>query len=178
MAKKKKDEVVVEEKAPKSAIAQKKELTHPEGTMIMCDDGVERPVISRDSAIAQDLNRYFLGEVCKNGHMAERKVKGYVCTTCARNRMKARRKERLASDPEFKAKVAAKRQAKHKERYNTDPEYRQKVLDKAKARRVRRREEYLASPEGIKAEAEKQAKAEAKAAKLAAKEAAKQEKAA
>lgn len=123
------EEVAQEEKAPKkpAAIAS--------GTMVMCDDGEERAVITRDEAIEAGSNRYFTGLPCQKGHMVERKVKGYVCTTCARNRQKLRRKARVASDPDYKAKLAKKRAAKHKERYNSDPEYRQKVLDRAKRRR-------------------------------------------
>lgn len=142
-------------------VGVKKELTVPEGTMVKCDDGVERPVVSRETALANGVNRYFTGEKCKNGHMVERKCKGYACVTCTRERMKARRKERLATDPDFKAKVAAKRQEKHKARYANDPDYREKVLAKGKARRARKRQEYLDSPEGKKAEAEKAKKKEA-----------------
>jgi len=120
-------EEVVETKPTKLVLAS--------GTMVLCDDGVERAVKTREESIAEGINRYFTGLPCQNGHMAERKVKGYVCTTCARNRQKQRRKERVATDPEFKAKMAKKRAEKHKERYNSDPDYRQKVLDRAKTRR-------------------------------------------
>lgn len=109
----------------------------PSGTMVLCDDGKERPVVTRKEAIEAESNRYFTGELCKNGHMAERKVKGYLCTTCGRNRQKERMKKRLASDPEYKKAQAEKRNAKHKERYANDPAYRQKVLDRGKARRAK-----------------------------------------
>ena len=107
----------------------------PSGTMVMCDDGEERPVVTRDEAIELGVNRYFTGVECQNGHMVERKVKGYVCTSCARIRQKARHKKRLAEDPDYKAKMAKKRSDKHKARYNSDPEYRAKVLERAKTRR-------------------------------------------
>ncbi len=107
----------------------------PSGTMVMCDDGVERPVITRAEAMEEGVNRYFTGLPCQNGHMVERKVKGYVCVTCARERAKARRKVRMAEDPDYKKKLADKRASKHKERYANDPIYRQKVLDRAKVRR-------------------------------------------
>ena len=109
----------------------------PEGTMVMCDDGEERPVTYRDTAIDNGDNRYFTGEPCRNGHMAERKVKGYVCTVCARLRQKVRHKERMAVDQEYKAKFTKKRADKHKKRYSNDPEYRQRVLDRAKDRRTK-----------------------------------------
>lgn len=105
------------------------------GTMVECDDGKKRPVVTREEAIEIGTNRYFTGIECQNGHMAERKVKGYVCTVCARIRQKARHKKRLEEDPDYKAKIAAKRSAKHKQRYQEDPKYREKVLARAKVRR-------------------------------------------
>ena len=125
--------------ANETEVVKEKKATKPEaipsGTMVMCDDGKERPVITREEAMEKGTNRYFTGIECQNGHMAERKVKGYVCTTCARIRQKARHKKRLAEDPEYKAKMAKKRSDKHKDRYKNDPEYRAKVLERAKARR-------------------------------------------
>lgn len=141
MAKKKKAveaEAEITGKTPTTSNLVKKVPVHAEGTMIMCDDGAERTVLYRDTAIAQGLNRYFTGEKCNNGHVAERKVKGYICTTCARVKMKARHKRKLESDPQYKAKVAERRREKHKERYANDPDYKQHVLAKAKARRARR----------------------------------------
>lgn len=125
-----------------------------EGTMVKCDDGEERPVVTREAAAEAGVNRYFTGIACKKGHMAERKVKGYVCTTCARERQKARHKERLANDPEYKAKAAAKRAAKHKKRYAEDPDYKTKTLAKAKVRRQKvaaAKAEEKAAKEGKKA---------------------------
>lgn len=123
----------------------KKAAVLPSGTMVLCDDGVERPVVTREEAMEEGTNRYFTGVVCRNGHMAERKVKGYLCTTCARIRQKARMKKRLAEDPEYKAKLAKKRAEKHKERYATDPAYKARILERAKERRKRRAEEKAAA---------------------------------
>lgn len=109
----------------------------PSGTMVMCDDGVERLVITRQEAIDNGDNRYFTGIVCRNGHMVERKVKGYVCVACSRDRQKARKKARINSDPEYKKMLALKRAEKHKTKYAENPDYRQRVLDRAKERRVR-----------------------------------------
>lgn len=122
----------------------------PSGTMVMCDDGVDRPVVTRAEAMEAKTNRYFTGTICQNGHMVERKVKGYVCVTCARERAKNRRKVRMQEDPDYKKKLADKRAAKHKERYANDPEYRQKVLDRAKVRRQK------AASEKKSSEAEKE----------------------
>jgi len=145
----------------------KEDAKIPEGTMVTCDDGEDRAVIYRDTAVEQGLNRYFTGEKCRNGHMVERKVKGYVCTTCARLRQKERHKARLASDSEYKAKFAKKRADKHKKRYAEDPEYREKVLGRAKDRRAKKTaEKGKAKAEKEitdKAEAEDTMKADAKA---------------
>lgn len=139
-----------------STVASKPEALKS-GTMVMTDSGDELPVVTREEAIAAGSNRYFTGYACQNGHMTERKVKGYVCVTCARNRAKARRKARIASDPEYKAKLAKARADKHKARYAEDPEYRQRVLDRAKARRAK------ASAEKAQAKAEAQIKEQANA---------------
>ena len=165
-------------------VEKKKDLGIKEGTMVMCDDGIERAVLTRESAIAMGKvphdvygeifkqNRYFTGEKCANGHMAERKVKGYVCVVCARERMKDRKKKRIAADPLYKKKLSDQRKAKHTERYANDPEYKKNFLAKAKTRRVAKAAEKAASPEGIKAKAEKEVKAQkAQAVKDAAKKA-------
>lgn len=39
-------------------------------------------VISRDSAKAQGLPRFFTGKACKHGHLAQRYVSGRVCCEC------------------------------------------------------------------------------------------------
>jgi hypothetical protein len=171
MAKKDK---VVEGTEGTEAVEVKKDLGIPEGTMVMCDDGVERAVLSRESAIAMGTvadetygtvlvqNRYFTGVKCALGHMAERKVKGYVCVVCARERMKDRKKKRVAADPLYKKKLADARKAKHAEKYANDPEYKAAFLAKGKARRQVKAAEKAASPEGIKAQAEKEAKEKSK----------------
>jgi hypothetical protein len=107
----------------------------PSGTQVTCDDGVVRTVITREEATAAGLNRYFTGIECVNGHMVERKVKGYSCTTCTRKRAKLRRNVRMVTDAGFRTASAAKRQARHKDRYANDPAYREKVLARAKVRR-------------------------------------------
>jgi hypothetical protein len=110
-----------------------------EGISVMCDDGIARDTISRKTAMESGKTRYFTGTACKNGHIAERKVKGFVCVICGRLRQKERMKTRLESDPDYKAKMAEKRKEKHKERYANDPEYRQRILDRGKATRKARK---------------------------------------
>lgn len=40
--------------------------------------------ISRKDALAKQLTRYFTGEPCKYGHIAERAISNYACLECAR----------------------------------------------------------------------------------------------
>lgn len=106
------------------------------GTKVECDDGVERKVIDRKTAIEKELTRFFTGVKCPHGHMAERKVKGYGCVTCVSTRRKEALKNRLANDPEFKEARAEKRRERHKKRYAEDEDYRKKILDRGKAKRA------------------------------------------
>lgn len=129
----------------------------PEYLLVLCDDGIERPVIYRETAIEKGLNRYFTGVACRKGHMVERKVKGYLCTTCGRTRQKERIKRKLKEDLEFAKVKKEKRVAKYKERYANDPSFKAAVLAKAKARRTRKAQEKKANSMLGKAETEIQA---------------------
>lgn len=40
-------------------------------------------IVTRDQALAQGLSRYFTGKPCKHGHLVDRYVVNYTCTTCA-----------------------------------------------------------------------------------------------
>lgn len=53
-------------------------------------------VITRDEAIARHLTRYFTGDPCKHGHVAQKTVKDRSCVECSRLRTKAHREK----DPE------------------------------------------------------------------------------
>jgi hypothetical protein len=68
-------------------------------------------IITRDRARALGLTRYFTGEPCKHGHVAERWMSGGRCTACRREwraanleKVKERDRERArrcrAADPE------------------------------------------------------------------------------
>lgn len=46
--------------------------------------GVERDVVTREEARELGLRRYFTGEACKRGHVAERDVPTCKCVECAR----------------------------------------------------------------------------------------------
>ena len=41
-------------------------------------------IITRQTAIARGLNRYFTGKPCQRGHYAERLVANYACVDCTR----------------------------------------------------------------------------------------------
>jgi 5-methylcytosine-specific restriction endonuclease McrA len=76
------------------------------------------PIVTRDTAKAQGLTRFFTGETCCAGHIAQRMVSNRVCCTCLADRTRARdatpehrakenanRRKRLAEDPEtYRAK--------------------------------------------------------------------------
>ena len=53
-------------------------------------------IIGRDEAKALGLQRFFTGEPCKHGHVAERDVNSRECMECSRERTRRRR----AADPE------------------------------------------------------------------------------
>lgn len=46
----------------------------------------EREIVTRASALANGLKRYFTGIPCSNGHLAERKTANHGCMECARLR--------------------------------------------------------------------------------------------
>jgi hypothetical protein len=53
-------------------------------------------IIGRDAASALGLKRFFTGEPCKHGHVAERDVGSRECMECSRERARKHR----AADPE------------------------------------------------------------------------------
>jgi len=53
-------------------------------------------IIGRNEASALGLKRFFTGEPCKHGHVAERDVNSRECMECSRERTRRRR----AADPE------------------------------------------------------------------------------
>jgi len=53
-------------------------------------------IVGRDAARALGLKRFFTGEPCKHGHVAERDVNSRECMECSRERTRKRR----AADPE------------------------------------------------------------------------------
>ncbi len=56
-----------------------------EASIIKCKANSKRlgiPLVSRKQAIAHDFKKYFTGEPCQNGHIAERWVNAWACTEC------------------------------------------------------------------------------------------------
>lgn len=52
-------------------------------------DGAAAPVvITREDAVNQGLDRYFTGERCKQGHIAQRYVENNRCCECVRLKMR------------------------------------------------------------------------------------------
>lgn len=93
-------------------------------------------IISRDDAKAQGLKRYFTGQLCCCGHVAERLVSNYGCLPCLAARSKA---SRLA-DPESRRAYEAKWRATNSEKAKRNlAKYRAANRDKInESRRVRR----------------------------------------
>ena len=57
-------------------------------------------IISRKDAIDQGLGRYFTGEPCKHGHVAERRTVNSTCVACIRGWVKEEKRaaaEKIAS---------------------------------------------------------------------------------
>jgi hypothetical protein len=71
------------------------------------------PIVTRDTAKAQGLTRFFTGETCRAGHIAQRMVSNRVCCTCLAARTRAR-----DATPEHRAKGNANRRKRRAE----DPE--------------------------------------------------------
>lgn len=64
----------------REAEAAKAEQTKPQHV----PHNVTVPLISREEAIAKQLTRYYTGQKCSNGHLAERIVSTRTCIVCHR----------------------------------------------------------------------------------------------
>jgi 5-methylcytosine-specific restriction endonuclease McrA len=98
------------------------------------DAGVTGNIVSRNAALSADLTRYFTGEPCKNGHVAERRTNDKRCVECLSE--KWHRRYALHS---ARYKATAKRHYKAKSELMKDRSRRwyHEHLDWAKARRKR-----------------------------------------
>jgi hypothetical protein len=60
-------------------------------------------IISRREAIERGLGRYFTGEACKHGHVAERRTVNSTCVACIRGWVKKEKKEAAKKIAEIRA---------------------------------------------------------------------------
>lgn len=73
-------------------------------------------VISREDAQARGIKRYYTGNLCKNGHDAERRVLSGHCVSCTKEAVyRVPREERLRRQKEYDAKAKAKDPEKKKQ---------------------------------------------------------------
>lgn len=86
--------------------------------------------ITRQQAKESGLKRYFTGEPCKRGHIAERHVSGATCVKCAADRYEKNRDELLQINKEWSIANPEKRR-QSKKRYHDK--------NKGKARERQRR---------------------------------------
>ncbi len=93
-----------------------------------------REIISRADAKARGLKRYFTGNPCKRGHVAERRVSGQICIDCAKVASAKHYGENSDKVKKSQAKYYAENADKVKARAAY---YRAEHLDEAKAYRAR-----------------------------------------
>lgn len=86
----------------------------------------DRPIITRAEAKARGLKRYFTGEPCKHGHIAERYVADGRCMVCSAERVAAR----YRLDPEKGREDQKRRRAEKPDQYRAmDRKYYAKTID-------------------------------------------------
>ena len=73
-------------------------------------------IIGRDEARALGLKRFFTGEPCKRGHVAERGVSSQNCMECMRGHKRERRAANLEEARETERERASKHRADNPER--------------------------------------------------------------
>lgn len=100
----------------------------------------EWPLISREESLAQNLPRFYMRELCKNGHIGPRYVGNNECTLCSSKR----NRNRYAADPEYRAyriryeternrrPEVRKRRLVQMSEYNRRPYVRQRLLRRIK----------------------------------------------
>jgi hypothetical protein len=111
-----------------------------------------RNIISRDEAKALGLKRYFTGEPCRHGHIAERSVHSGRCWECDRARHARSAKWKVANpervrETRRKHRAANLEEAREKDREAAHKRYiknRDKILSKRAAWRAENKEEIAA----------------------------------
>ncbi|MCL8489361.1 MULTISPECIES: hypothetical protein [Bradyrhizobium] len=84
-------------------------------------------IISRKEAKGRGLARYFTGEACKHGHVAERLASSRACVECKRANQAKRR-----ADPKRREAIKAKDRASQAKRY-ADPKRREAIKAQSRA---------------------------------------------
>jgi 5-methylcytosine-specific restriction endonuclease McrA len=82
------------------------------------------PIISRDEASAQGLKRFFTGEPCYRGHVAERYVKTRACVACALENYKAWYRRHPETAAAWRARDKAKNPDRYRKHYKRNAEKR------------------------------------------------------
>ncbi|ABO60569.1 hypothetical protein LA345_38770 (plasmid) [Burkholderia vietnamiensis] len=83
-------------------------------------DSMQEPpptIITREQAAEQGLTRYFTGEACRNGHIAERNTKSRRCVECERRRAYASYKKAMQTDPAARRAAIAASVKRHYQRH-------------------------------------------------------------
>lgn len=102
----------------------------------------QHKILSRAEALSLGLKRYYTGEPCGKGHIAERYSSNHNCATCCYERLERKyAAKRAAKEPV----VTLSPQEYHRKRY-ADPEIRKKITE-ANARWA------AANPEKVKTKA-------------------------
>lgn len=93
-------------------------------------------LVSRKAAMAAGIKRYYTGEPCKNGHIAERSTANFGCLTCTSEKRKKHYHINIAREREKSRILASTERYKEKKRIRrSDPEKRRAELDAARKRR-------------------------------------------
>jgi 5-methylcytosine-specific restriction endonuclease McrA len=66
--------------------------------------GLAMELINRKTAMAKGLKRYFTGEACNHGHVAERLVSDRSCIPCSVTKTNRQFKKKLKENPDFAAR--------------------------------------------------------------------------
>ena len=80
-------------------------------------------IITRKEAKEKGLSRYYTGEPCKRGHIAERRVANHCCATCSNEQSKEhQRKKRESTDLTVNGNPKHEQKARELAKHNKMPE--------------------------------------------------------
>jgi len=89
-------------------------------------------IVSRKESREAGLTRYFTGDACIHGHLAERHTGNNACVVCQRASDKVRKARRYKEDENFRKRKIARGVKRRNARYHQDPLFREKVLARCK----------------------------------------------